>query len=120
MLSVRDGVSIYVNLAPMDMRKGINSLVVFVSEALAHQPQSGDIFLFVNRAKDRAKCLFWDRNGFVLYHKRLEKHRFILPRPDTVEDGLLTLTATQLNGLLAGFDVMLMQQFNELNYQEFI
>jgi transposase len=120
MLNLREGLSIYVSLVPMDMRKAINGLVVWVSEELNRAVQSGDLFVFVNKAKDRVKILYWDRNGFVLYHKRLERHKFYLPKLHEIKEGVLTLTSTELQGVLAGLDVLLMREFKEICYDEFI
>lgn len=120
MLNLREGLSVYVSLEPMDMRKAINGLVLWVSEELKRPVQSGDLFVFVNRFKDRVKILYWDRNGFVLYHKRLERHKFCLPKPDDINGDALMLTQNQLHGLLAGLDITLVRQFSEICYDEFI
>ena len=71
---------------------------------------------FFNKAKDKVKMLWWHANGFTLYYKRLEKHRFILPRniAETVE-----ITQAQLHGLLAGLDFSLMRHFPEINYHQY-
>ena len=120
MLNLREGTSVYVSLEPTDMRKAINGLVLCVSEGLNRPVQSGDLFVFVNRFKNRVKILYWDRNGFVLYHKRLEQHKFCLPKPDDITGDVMMLTQNQLLGLLAGLDVMLVGQFSEICYDEFV
>ncbi len=120
MLKVPADVSIFVSLEPMDMRKAINGLSVWVSEELNRNPQCGDLYIFVNQARNRIKILYWDRNGFVLHHKRLEKHKFCLPKPQCSDVDVLTLSPIQLQGLLAGLDVMLMQTFSEIEYDTFI
>ena len=120
MLNLREGTSVYVSLEPTDMRKAINGLVLCVTQELKRPVQSGDLFVFVNRFKDRVKILYWDRNGFVLYHKRLERHKFCLPKPEDVTGDVLMLTQNQLLGLLAGLDVMLVRQFSEICYDEFV
>lgn len=61
---------------PTDMRKGFDGLFGMVSEHLAHDPLSGDMFLFVARNRRRAKVLMWDGTGLCLYAKRLEKGQF--------------------------------------------
>jgi transposase len=68
-------------LAPgfTDMRKSINGLSILV-DGLDLDPFSGHLFVFCNRRQTMLKILYWDRNGFCLWHKRLEKHRFNWPR----------------------------------------
>ena len=117
MLEIAEGIKIYIHLASIDMRKGINTLAVIVVEAFHENPQSGNVYFFFNKKRDKAKILFWDRNGFVLYGKRLEKHKYKMPKLSRQET--LEITEVQLRGLLAGLDFMLMQQFSEINYHEF-
>jgi len=64
-------------LAPgfTDMRKSINGLSILV-DYLELDPFSGNIFVFCNRRQTMLKILYWERNGFCLWHKRLERHRF--------------------------------------------
>jgi transposase len=117
MLKLRPEIQIYLSREPVDMRRSIDGLSGMVQERFNQHPQCGHVFIFVNRGRDKAKILWWDRNGFVLYYKRMEKHRFVVPGVDKTEE--LTLTETQLNGLLAGLDFMLMGQFDELEYDKF-
>lgn len=72
-----------------DMRKGFDGLSGLVSSGMAGDPLSGDVFLFVNRRRDRMKLLVWDRSGFVLWYKRLESGTFELPRPAEGEKSLI-------------------------------
>lgn len=62
--------------APVDLRKGFDGLAALVSESLGHDPLSGDLFVFVNRHRQRAKVLLWDGTGLCIYAKRLEQGRF--------------------------------------------
>ncbi len=79
MLGLPPSVRIYFAAALVDMRKGIDGLRSLVEEALKKDPYGGHLFVFVGKSKDKVKILFWDRNGFVLYLKRLERGRFQLP-----------------------------------------
>ena len=65
---------------------------------------SGALFIFCNKAKDKLKILYWDKTGFALWYKRLEKDKFKWPKQHT-EDSLL-LDEQQLNWLLEGYDVV--------------
>jgi transposase len=58
------------------MRKAINGLTMLVVNQFQDNPQSGDLFLFCNRNRNKVKGLYWDKNGFVLFYKRLEKDKF--------------------------------------------
>lgn len=62
-----------------DMRKSFNGLSGIVRNELRADPLSGDVFIFVNRRRDRIKLLVWDRSGYVLYYKHLQQGTFELP-----------------------------------------
>ena len=79
-------VRIYLASEPMDMRRGIDSLTYIVKERWHLDPFSGHLFLFVSRAGNRAKILYWDKGGFVLFYKRLERGRFRLPQRPPLGD----------------------------------
>lgn len=63
----------------VDMRKGFNGLSGIVRNQLGKNPLSGEVFLFINRRRDRLKILVWETGGFVLYYKLLEAGTFQLP-----------------------------------------
>lgn len=64
-----------------DMRKGFDGLCGLVSQELGGDPLSGDVFIFVNRGRNRMKLLLWEEGGLVLWYKRLEQGTFELPTP---------------------------------------
>ncbi len=68
--------TVHLATEPVDMRKSINGLSVLVADKLEISPLSGSLFVFYNKARDKIKILYSDRNGFCLWYKRLEKHRF--------------------------------------------
>jgi transposase len=84
-----------------DMRKSINGLSALVERAMRRNPFDGDLFVFCNRRRNMIKILYWDRNGFALWHKRLEKHRFHWP---TSTDAVMSMGTKELQWLLAGLD----------------
>lgn len=96
-------VKIYLALKPLDMRRGIDSLAYIVKEIWAQDPFTGHLFLFISKSRNRAKILFWDRGGFVLYYKRLAKGRFRLPKV-AVSGENITIDSTELAMLLDGLD----------------
>ena len=94
-------VTIYVRPGVTDMRKAINGLSVIASEQMEADPLSGSLFLFCNRYRRILKCLYWDRNGFCLWHKRLERDRFPWPQS---EEQIREISGEQLKMLLDGID----------------
>ena len=73
-----------------DMRKSFDGLSGIVRGELGRDPTSGDVFVFVNRRRDRIKLLVWDRTGFVLFYKHLQQGTFELPvfEADAVSRGM--------------------------------
>ena len=98
----------------VDFRKAINGLSIVVAEELELDPFSAHVFGFCNRRCDQVKLLYWERNGFVLWQKRLEKDRFPWPRDEGEE--ILTVTGRELNWLLDGIDVFRLRPHKELSY----
>ncbi len=106
-------------LAPgnTDMRKEINGLSILVEATLQLDPFSGHLFVFCNRKRTVLKILFWDRNGFALYQKRLEKHRFKWPEsPKEV----MEVNSRDLSFLLEGLDLRAVRPHGELCYSTLI
>ena len=103
MLTLPASVRIYLATGAVDLRKSIDGLGALAS-ARGHDVFSGHLFAFTSRRGDRVKILAWDRGGFVLYYKRLERGVFRLPE---IEPGAeeVQLDATQLAMLLDGIDV---------------
>ena len=106
MIEWRD-VPVYLHRQPVDFRKSINGLVQVVEQAMGHSPMERALFVFGPRSRDKVKVLYWDRTGFCLWTKRLEKDRFKWPR--TAEEDVLTLDAEQFDWLLRGLDVLRMK-----------
>ena len=84
MMLPRHSKRVFLAVGSTDMRKSINGLSVLVERAMDLNPFNGDLFVFCNRRRNMIKILYWDKNGFALWHKRLEKHRFHWP---TTTDG---------------------------------
>jgi transposase len=104
MLGLPPSVRIYFAAELVDMRKGIDGLRALVEDALKKDPYGGHLFVFVGKSKDKVKILFWDRNGFVLYLKRLERGRFQLPVVDE-RTKHVAMEPAQLAMLLDGIDL---------------
>jgi len=94
-------VRVFVRPGHTDMRKQSFGLSVMVTEDLEEDPFSGSLFLFCNKRRNILKGLYWERNGFWLLSKKLEKHRFPWPQD---ERAVAEITEQQLKWLLAGID----------------
>ena len=86
---------------PIDFRKQIDALIVLISDHLQLNPTSGQLFLFRNRTANKIKMLWWERNGFWLFYKRLEQGKLKYPG---INDNVVELTREQLSWLLSGLD----------------
>jgi transposase len=111
MLSLPPSVRIFVCTEPADMRRSFDGLAGLVREFLGGDPLSGHFFVFRNKKSDRLKLLYWDRDGLVIWYKRLEEGTFRLPsaaKPTAQEEASasgLEITATELALLLGGIDL---------------
>ncbi len=94
-------ISIFVRPGITDMRKQINGLSVLTEDEMGKDSGSGSLFLFCSRNKRTLKCIYWDRNGFCMWQKKLEKDKF--PWPQTEEE-VEEITLDQLKLLLDGID----------------
>lgn len=107
--------AVYVCTTPCDFRKQIDGLAAIVQEVLALDPFSRQLFVFTNKRRDRCRILYWERSGFVLWMKRLERERFHWPAA-TPGQGVLTLSGQQLNWLLDGYDLSRWRPHDTLHY----
>lgn len=117
MLALKDDVQVFVYTESVDMRKAIDGLSILLSETMDCELQSGDVFIFHNRARDKVKALLWHKNGFILHYKRLERGKFKFPKDI---DGIsYIITTEQLSWLFAGLEFMLMNEFDDLNFENY-
>ena len=72
-------VRIFVCMAPVDMRRSFDGLALATTQILGEDPRSGGLFVFVSKRANRAKVLWWDRNGYCLLYKRLHRALFVVP-----------------------------------------
>jgi transposase len=88
---------------PVDLRKSIDGLAALVEGTLGLDPFSAQLFVFTNRRRDKLKCLWWDRSGFCLWYKRLERERFHWPVH--LAGAPIVLSGQQLRWLVEGYDL---------------
>lgn len=105
MIHLPASVRVYVCLTPCDMRKSFDSLHALVREHLELDAFAGHLFVFASRRKDRVKILYWDRDGFALWSKRLEQGTYVVPFGDSSAERRREITAQELGALLSGIDL---------------
>lgn len=93
---------VYLAIGATDMRKAINGLSVIVSEQMQLDLFASNLFVFCNRAQTILKILYWDKNGFCLWQKRLEKDRFKWPQ---TSKEVMSITSRELSWLIAGLNI---------------
>lgn len=98
------GVRIWLASEPVDMRRSFDRLAEHVRAYLAGDPTSGHLFVFRNRTSERVKILWWDRDGYALYYKRLERGTFQFP---TVGEKAVAIDSRRLMELLSGWAIEL-------------
>jgi len=106
---------VYLCTAYVDFRKSIDGLSLLVEQSLNLNPFDPHLFVFINRRHDKLKILYWEKNGFCLWYKRLEKQKFKWPNGHL--DQTLVLNGEQLNWLLDGFDLWRNQPHKTLHYR---
>lgn len=116
MITISDDIKIMVCTQPIDMRKQINGLINLVVESLNQDPQSKQMFIFFGRSKDKIKAILWDKNGFILLYKKLEKERFTFPQdihsPIEINNDLF-------QAMLRGFDFYSLKHHPELKITQY-
>ena len=114
MMRPGEEIEVYLCREVVDMRKSINGLSAWVEQELGLDPFGPQLFVFCNRKRDKIKILYWERSGFVLWYKRLEKQRFPWPRRDP--NGVIQMTGRELNWLLDGIDLFRLRPHDDLSY----
>jgi len=94
---------------PTDMRKSFDALSGLVRNNLGSDPTNGEVFIFINKRRDKIKLLHWQGSGYLLYYKRLEKGTFELPRYDA-SIGSITLGYSQMVMIIDGLSIKNLQK----------
>lgn len=93
---------VYIYCEPIDFRKAIDGLSVLVEQELGLSPFASALYVFTNRHRNKIKALYWHRNGFCLWQKRLERDKFAWPGDET--ETTKTISLQEFGWLLEGFD----------------
>lgn len=104
MIHLPASVRVYLCLTACDMRKSFDSLAALVRSQMELDPLGGHLYVFWSRRKDRMKILYWDRDGFAIWAKRLEEGTYALPFFASGEVRR-EITAQELAALLSGIDL---------------
>jgi transposase len=104
MIHLPASVRVYLCLSPCDMRRSFDGLHALVRDHLQLDAFAGHLYLFANKRRDRVKILYWDRDGFAIWSKRLEEGSYVIP---TGEHGnpRFEITVEELGALLSGIDL---------------
>lgn len=107
--------TIYLHRSPVDFRKAVNGLCELVQDELEMNPFDENLYVFCNRKRDRLKILHWDRTGFVLWYKRLEKEKFKWPVNEV--ETVIQVDEQSLSWLLSGLMIRPPELHKTLHYQ---
>ncbi len=108
--------SVFIDKDPVDMRRGINGLCEIVQLSQMGDLMGRNLFIFSGRRKNTIKILYFDKSGFCLWQKRLEKDKF--PWPKKLQDQVVSLSPEQFAWLLEGFDIWKVKPFKELYFEK--
>lgn len=105
MLTLPSSVRIYVAAEAVDLRRGFDGLAAATRSLIGESPLSGHLFVFLNRRRNRIKLLVWDRTGYLLLYKRLERGTFELPTRPAAGRRHVEVDAGELGLMLEGLDL---------------
>jgi transposase len=105
MMHLPASVRVYLCTSPCDMRRSFDGLHALVTGAMQLDAFGGHLFVFSNRRRDRVKILYWDRDGFAVWAKRLEEGTYAMPFGDDASEPRREITAQELGALLSGIDL---------------
>jgi transposase len=105
MIHLPASVRVYVCLTACDMRRSFDGLHAMVREHLELDAYAGHLFVFASRRRDRVKILYWDRDGFAVWSKRLEEGTYALPLAESAEEHRREISMQELGALLSGIDL---------------
>lgn len=118
MKSLREFPCVLLHRDSIDFRKGIFGLSAYIQMCMGESPFQGTLFVFINRSRTAIKLLYWDKTGFALWMKVLEKEKFLWPKKARLEK--IVINSEQMEWLLQGFDILSMKPHEELEFSVLI
>lgn len=110
-----DFTSVFIHKDAVDMRRGINGLCDIIHAASMGDLNGRNLFVFSGKRRHSIKILYFDKSGFCLWQKRLEKDRFPWPKKETAQ--VINITPEQLSWLLDGYDIWKMKAFSSVEFE---
>ena len=111
MITLPPQLRVFLYRRPTDMRKTFHGLVALTESELKQDPLSGDLFVFMNRRRDRIKILYWGQTGFCIWYQQLQQGTYQIPEPESVDQtATLKATRSQLSLILDGIDLSSVRQ----------
>jgi transposase len=108
--------SVFIHREPVDMRRGINGLSEIVQLAEMGTIRGNNLFVFCGKRRNSIKLLYFDKSGFALWQKKLDRNKFSWPRKFTQD--VVLISPEQMSWLLEGYDVWKMRPFAELQFEK--
>lgn len=105
MLTLPPAVRVFLAVEPVDLRKGFDGLAAITRQVVREDPMNGHLFVFFNRRSDRSKVLYWDRSGWCIFYKRLERGTFKRPALALAGARHVELEYAELALVLEGIDL---------------
>ena len=115
MILLPASVRVYLCLSPCDMRESFDSLHALARDHLELDAYAGHLVVFASRRRDRVKVMYWDRDGFAIWAKRLEEGTYAIPVAESADERRREITAQELGAILSGID--LQQAVRRKRYQ---
>lgn len=116
MLALKSDTPIWLCTQPTDMRRSFDGLSAQVRQLMLESPQSGALFVFINRRRTQMKCLYFESGGYCLWSKRLEQGQFALP--SKAHSVKRSLQATEFLSLIEGFDLLITRRRKRYKHAE--
>jgi len=117
MLILNSFKGIFLHREFVDFRKSINGLASLVQDEMELNPFEKFLFVFTNKRKNKIKLLYWDRTGFALWYKRLEKGQF--KWPSKIPQDVFEIDDQKMSWLLNGVDILKISPHEEIFYEKF-
>ena len=119
MITLPPQVRIFLYRLPTDMRKSFHGLLALTESVIKQDPLSGNLFVFVNRRRDRIKILYWAQTGFCIWYQQLQRGTYQLPSHQSLQErDTVEVTRAQLSLILEGIDLCSVRQRTRFRWKD--